>query len=144
MISFLFNRQPQSFNTKDAAKKAAYKAEVINAYNKYNPRATPLVGELYGIVYYFHRDPTGLDADNLSKRLWDALSKTAYVDDNAVKIRFSGIFDLSRGSGAIDFTSMPARVFADFVTMIGTEKHTVYVECGKINYDLYRFGCEVP
>jgi hypothetical protein len=71
MISFLCNFRPRSVQAKYTQ---AYKEAIVDAYRTYYDGVNPLLeSELYGISYYFHRRPAQIDADNLSKPIWDAL-----------------------------------------------------------------------
>ncbi|HZH29220.1 MAG TPA: hypothetical protein VEY11_00380 [Pyrinomonadaceae bacterium] len=121
-----------------------YYEDIVKAFKHYYPDPIRQYGDLYGVVYYFHRKPTGLDADNLSKPVWDALTRQLFDDDRSVKIRYAGTFMLeSRGlGGLLDLSSFPPNRLEEFFGMIDNEEHTVYVECGRINYEMYKFGCE--
>ena len=140
MLSFLCNFPPRSVN---ARRKTAYYSGLVEAFQKYHADITPSSEELYGFVYYFHKRKTQLDADNLSKPIWDALIETAYGDDRQIRFRSAGIFNLAAdGIGELDLTNMPDYILGDFLEMIDNddEKHILYVEFGKFNYDLIQFG----
>jgi Holliday junction resolvase RusA-like endonuclease len=147
MYVFLYNQQPLSSQVKNKKHKEIYKQGIEKAFKKYNIGATLLDGDLHGIVYYFHRVATTLDVDNMSKPIWDALNTIAYPDDRNIKLRIAGVFDLnSNPIGIIDILQMPDSVLDDFSQVTdenAKEQHVIYVEVGILNYDLFRFGCEV-
>lgn len=143
MYAFLSNSIPLSVHA--TVRKPRYYTELRKALQLYNKKAGLLSGNLYGFVYYFHKRKTQLDADNLSEPVWDALNQAAYLDDKQIIFRSSGIFDLgSEGIEIFDFTDVPNKVLVDFLEMIDddTKDHILYIEVGKFDYDLYRFGYE--
>jgi hypothetical protein len=141
MYAFLCDFKPYSVNPRKASKKAAYYARIVNAFRHYHSTATLLNQSLYGFVYYFHRHKTQLDADNVSKPVWDALKNAAYQDDKIICFRSSGLFNLqSEGIEVLDLSAMPDYVLEDFLIMIENEDHLLYVEFGKFDYDLFKFG----
>lgn len=85
---------------------------------------------------------TQLDADNLSKPIWDALRGIAFKDDFQIRFRSAGLFNLGAEKiDELDLTNMPDYVFDDFLEMIdGESSHILYVELGEFSYDLIRFG----
>ena len=98
---------------------------------------------LYGFVYYFHKIKTQLDADNLSKPVWDALGTVVYTDDKLVKFRSSAVFDLrATGIEVLDLSDIPDYLLDDFLEMIENEDHILYVEVGKFDYELFQFKYE--
>ena len=141
MYAFLSNFRPRSVN---AEKKQTYYTALITAFNQYNKTATQVNSDLYGFAYYFHRTKTGLDADNLSKPIWDALRLTAYPDDKLIRFRSSAVFDLqSQGIEVLDLSNMPDEILDDFLQMIDSgDDHILYVELGKFDFSLLEFGYE--
>jgi len=120
-----------------------YKAGIKGAFQTYHSDVGLLNHGLYGVVYYFHNTPVQLDADNLSKPIWDALESTAYTDDRAIRLRIAGVFDLrSEPLEVLDLSQMPDYVLEDFLEMIDNEDHILYVEVGRLDYSLFRFGRE--
>ncbi|MEK7395728.1 MAG: RusA family crossover junction endodeoxyribonuclease, partial [Candidatus Poribacteria bacterium] len=117
------------------------------AFKGYNVSAVQLEGNLYGVVYYFHRVPTQIDADNISKPIWDALNEIAFQDDRNIVLRIAGVFNLNLEQiDVIDLSQMPDLVLDDFSEMInenGGKQRIIYVEIGKLNYNLFRFGYEI-
>lgn len=142
MQAFLCNHTPRSVQAKNKKHKALYYASLLEAYRKYHATATLMDKSLYGTVYYFHKVKTQLDADNLSKPVWDALKGQAFNDDFQVRFRSAGLFNLGvENIDELDLTTMPDYIFGDFLEMIdGESGHILYVEFGEFTYDLIRFG----
>jgi hypothetical protein len=140
MVGFLCTFRPRSVNAKRAEK---YKKEIVDSFKHYYPNNTIYYEEdIYGISYYFHKRKTSLDADNLSKPIWDALSSVVYKDDKIIKLRYSGIYDLNSQITRFDFTKMPKNVYIDFLEYIEKYEHIVYIELGKLRNELYIIGGE--
>ena len=144
MYNFFFTRQPKSYNKMDAKRAAKYREVLEESLTRHN---SDYVGfhnaDLYGVVYYFHNVKSSQDADNLSKPIWDALTSVLYKDDNCIRYRVAGIFDLSENdTQALDITSLPPDFVSDFLQAIETEEHIVYVECGRMRNDFFRFNIE--
>ena len=139
MYVFLCNSRPRSVNAKNTE---IFKQDIQEAFKEYNVNANQLEGNLYGVVYYFHRVPTQIDADNISKPIWDALNTIAYSDDRNIKLRIAGIFDLI--SESIEALKIPQSVLGDFLEMIDEGKeHIIYVEIGNLDYNLFEFEYEM-
>ncbi len=78
-----------------------------------------------------------MDADNLSKPIWDALEGVLYKDDSIIKYRTAGIFDLRSSSlELLDFTLMPEYVVYDFLTRLDDSDHILYIEVGHLDYSM--------
>ena len=133
MYVFLVNKQPKSVNARYTDK---YKQEIKKTFLSDYGAITPLSDTLYGICYYFHNKPSTMDADNLSKPIWDALEEIVYTDDKIIKLRISGMIDLKKHheSTTIDFTYLPVKIFARFIDMMDTEDHILYIELGVLDY----------
>ncbi|WP_451986921.1 RusA family crossover junction endodeoxyribonuclease [Azospirillum endophyticum] len=107
-------------------------------------------GPSYGIVYCFvknYRPATDADADNLSKPVWDALTGTAYQDDELVRLRMSGVIEVGAGpSDALSFadinlSAMPEPAASRLAELIlGDAKHILYVEIGPLNPRMFVFN----
>lgn len=141
-LSFLVKRKPKSYNSWKKTKTSGqnYLNSIRTALSFYHSSFTALTGELYGIAYYFHNKPTQTDADNISKPIWDSLTSFLYVDDKQVKLRIAGIYDLgSQGFQLLDVTGVPGLVVADLVDAVNNEDHFVYIECGNLSPDMYKF-----
>lgn len=143
MNAFLCNFIPRSVNSSPRTKMAYYQS-LRYSYAKYVGNSPLLAEELYGVVYYFYRGRNDLDADNLSKPIWDALNNSAYVDDKLIRLRCSGLFDLeSEDISILDLSTMPDIVLNDFIDMINNkEKHILYIELGSFDHDMLKLGWE--
>ena len=140
MYAFLYPSKPLSIN---ANRKKTYSEGLINAFKKYHPQSYPFDSYLYGFVYYFHKQSTGLDADNLSKPVWDALKSLAFVDDKLVRFRSAGTYNLHSDSiEVLDLSTMPDYLLNDFLEMIERESHILYIEVGSFDHHLFHFGYE--
>lgn len=133
MYAFLVRIKPRSVQ---ADKTYIYKNGVVSGFKQYYPTHSQLNENLYAISYYFHRQPTQLDADNMSKPIWDALNSIVYEDDKSIKLRISGLVNMSNTTeiSAIDITKMPDNILGDLLGMLGVEEHIVYIEIGRLNY----------
>ncbi len=140
MYAFLCTDRPRSVNAKRTDK---YQEQIRQAFRKYCRLADLLREPLYGIAYYFHAEHNQLDADNLSKPIWDALEGLAYQDDSVVQLRHSGIIDLRQTDLTVfDLSQMPDNVANAMVDFVATEeKHIIYVEFGSLKPEMFVFGC---
>ena len=72
---------PLSYNSKNKTARAAYQKRILSAFQRrYNgavPRY-PANQELYAKVYFFTSDGVNVDADNISKPIWDAVNGLVY------------------------------------------------------------------
>ncbi len=65
----------------------------------------------------------------------------AYEDDSIIKLRHAGIIDLRETDlQQFDLTSIPDDVADSFLDMVGSEKHILYIELGKLRNDMMIFG----
>jgi hypothetical protein len=138
MYAFISNIRPCSVRAKTTER---FKRAIKEAFKSYYPSTELVSNDLYGVVYYFHKKHNQLDADNLSKPIWDALEGVLYEDDSIIKYRAAGIFDL-RGLEILDFTLMPEHVVHDFLERLDDSDHILYMEVGNLDYSLFKFGCE--
>jgi Holliday junction resolvase RusA-like endonuclease len=140
MYAFISNIRPCSVRAKTTER---FKKAIRNAFKSYYPSTELLSNDLYGVVYYFHKKHNQLDADNLSKPIWDALEGILYEDDSIIKYRTAGIFDLrSSELEILDITLMPEQVASDFLERLDDSDHILYIEIGNLDYSLFKFGCE--
>lgn len=145
MHCFIFKRQPKSYNSwkKESTGGLNYKSMIETSFTNYNGLHTMLVGDVYGAVYYFYKKDTGTDADNISKPIWDCLTKFLFDDDKQVKLRLAGCFDISKGDfSELDVTGLPGTLIVDLAEAIETEDFIVYVECGALKNSFYKFNIE--
>ncbi len=143
MHSFILNRKPLSYNSCRKQKKVNYKADLEGAFSNYNPSFIRLSEKLYALVYYFYKVNVGLDADNLSKPIWDCLTGFLYDDDEQIKIRTAGSFDLSKGDfQSLDFTGLSGSMVAELTAAALSEEHVLYIECGQFDPSMFKFNIE--
>lgn len=140
MQAFLCTHRPRSVNARNTDK---FQEHIREAYHIYCIPGELIDAPLYGVVYYFHSRHNQLDADNLSKPVWDALEGVVYEDDLIIKLRHAGIVDL-RGTdiNLFDLSRMPDTIAADFIAMIGSKDYILYVEFGQLSQDMFLFGRE--
>lgn len=146
MYSFIYKNKPIShnkFRKNNEAYRAKYETAIQTAFRSFHPTHPILKGELYGIVYYFYKKPQTIDADNLSKPIWDSLSKFLFSDDNQVKLRTAGTFNLSESDlSVIDMTGVKGEVFVELLDALGSDEHIVYIECGTLDNSMFKFNIE--
>src|SRR5688572_7861322 len=105
MYAFLSNLRPRSVQ---ASSNTRYKEGLRKCAEADCGHVEPSRADLYGIVYYFHNRPHQLDADNLSKPVLDSLTGYLYDDDRRIKLRYSGVHDLSGpGIDVLDISRIP-------------------------------------
>ncbi|MCQ2076363.1 MAG: RusA family crossover junction endodeoxyribonuclease [Bacteroidaceae bacterium] len=134
-FAFVYVGRPESYNA-DNKKKEIYKKHIASTYErKWDGMISD--GELYACVYYFYRDDVGLDTDNISKPIWDALNLHGYTDDKQIKIRCAASYNLlEHGTLNFDQTSFPNDLWYDLLYSITENNHTLLIQVGKIdNYD---------
>ena len=120
-----------------------FENDIKAALRRYWPKVELSNGIFYGVVYYFHKVPNQIDADNLSKPIFEALKAELYADDKFIRIVRSGVFDLRTNSvDVLDLTHMPANVFTDFITALDKSDHILYIEVGNLDYGMFEFGHE--
>lgn len=131
-FSLVYKGIPLSYNCKDARKKAAFKARLSSAFNRKYSGSIP-EGDLFAIVYYFYKEDVMLDADNISKPVWDSLSEVAYSDDRQIRIRSAVAIDLSKLS-IMDFDqdTLSTEDVYDLSESILDNDHTLYIQVGRI------------
>jgi len=142
MYNFIFKGKPLSYNSQ-GAKKPNYKNAIQTSFTTYNPLYKILSGDLYATIYYFFNENLKLDADNLSKPVWDCLNGILFTDDQQIKIRMAGSFDLTTGDyNIIDLSGLEGKFVTDLLDAFDNEKHIVYVECGKLKPSMFKFNIE--
>jgi hypothetical protein len=113
------------------------------AFKTSNETNNVLPGDLYAIVYYFFNINLKLDADNLSKPIWDCLCGFLFNDDEQIKLRIAGSFDLTTEDyNVIDFTGLQGELLVEMLESFEHEDHIVYIEYGKIKPTMYKFNIE--
>jgi Holliday junction resolvase RusA-like endonuclease len=146
MYSFVLKRQPKSYNGWNKASKMSkdnYKTAIEEAFQKLNQISDPLTDELYGVLYHFFRKDLQIDADNLSKPIWDCLTGFLYLDDSQVKLRIAGSFDLSKNNfSVLDIEALPKSISDELVEAFKNYDHIVYIECDLLNRSMFKFNSE--
>lgn len=143
MNNFILKSRPLSYNSCRGTKKTNYKTALTTSLASYNPYHSILSGDLYATIYYFFNKNLDLDADNLSKPVWDCLNGVLYDDDKQIKIRTAGSFDLTTGDyNVIDMTGLQGNVVVDLLDAFDHEEHIVYVECGNFRASMFKFNIE--
>ncbi|MFC1478059.1 RusA family crossover junction endodeoxyribonuclease [Candidatus Margulisiibacteriota bacterium] len=145
MYSSIVLTKPKSFNSfrinTNGGKR--YKANIQSSFSTYNGSVSKMTNDLYGIVYYFFKRNIGIDADNLSKPIWDCLKGYLFDDDKQVKLRTAGCIDLTKsGIDMFDMTGVPSNVLIDLLDATDNENDMLYVECGTLNNSFYKFNIE--
>ena len=123
---------PVSYNSSDSKKRERYKGTIVEAFSRnYNGKVPKFRKgiELYGQVYFFTSDGTDLNADNISKPVWDALIGTIYEDDKQIVQRTSTVIytkkhNLIQINGDSDTSAELLQI------LTGNNVKCIYVECG--------------
>jgi len=138
MLAFICIKRPLSINARN---KTRFQEEIRRAFSDSYSNLSPREGLLYGTVYYFHTVPRSLDADNLSKPVWDALKGLTYNDDSQIRLRHAGVIDLREVEfKSFNLSKIPDTVANALLDVLGTEPHVVYIELGPLQDDMYEFG----
>lgn len=129
-IQMVYREKPASYNQRN---KAQYQKQIASTYQRQYNGKLPDV-DLYASVIYLYREDKRLDADNISKPLWDALNTVAYTDDRQIKARTAVAIDLNK----IDFFvfdidgTVEPDVTYDLMDCISDNDHTLLIEIGEI------------
>lgn len=146
MHSFVVSIKPKSYNSWGSAsvtRKGNYKKKLEEAFKSVYPVHIPLEDDLYGLIYHFYRTDIGIDADNLSKPIWDCLRGIVFDDDKRVKMRIAGSFSLTDSYFSVfNSSGLAGKVIASLIDAIETEEHILYVECGIFTADMIRLNIE--
>lgn len=135
---------PFSYNSTDAKKKDKYVQLIRDTFDKEYKGKVPKLGkgnELYGQVYFFTSEGTDLDADNISKPVWDALEGLVYENDKQIVMRKSAVIYKNRHDLiALDGNSARA---ADLLQVIQKKMvKCIYIECGHFNESMVEIDLE--
>lgn len=128
-IAFVYSGKPESYN---ARHKEIYQKKLEGTYRR-NYNGMLQNKELYATVFYFYKVDKGLDTDNISKPIWDALTNVAYKDDRQIKIRTAISIDIN-AYRLLDFDQdkIPSDLCYDLLDSIANNDHTLYVQVGII------------
>ena len=147
-VSFVRPGRPPSANRNVGPRGARAGAELRALYEVAG--GSVLDGHLYGIVYYFVRGyspATDADADNISKRVWDALTGAAYRDDRMVRLRLAGVVEVGAAEGGapalqeLDLSDMSRETAGKLLELLGgEEKHILHVGLGLVQPHMFVFN----
>ncbi len=138
MYSFVVTTKPKSYNAK---KTENYKRCILDSFTLAYPSHQLLSHDLYGLVYHFYKSNIGIDADNISKPIWDGLKGILFADDRQVKMRIAGSFSIQTEPFAIfESSRLLGAVITSLATAVQTEEHILYIECGPFTTDLIRLN----
>ena len=104
-------------------------------------KPTILNGPLYARILWFHKDKTDQDADNIAKRILDALKGTVFIDDRAVSHCLAARVD-ARIEYELDGappSEQEERMLLELLGDDGTRK-VLYVEIGSRTSSTASFG----
>ena len=127
---FFCECKPASYQgSKDS--KRAYKHRLESSFKRYYTGMMPDI-PLFANIYHFYNEDVKIDADNISKPTWDALTNVAFSDDKQIIIRSAASIDMRSGTFEIDPDSVPADIRYDFLEAIHIKPHTVFIEVGEM------------
>lgn len=147
MVSAIVQLQkatPFSYNSTDNKKRDKYVQLIRDTFDKeYNGKVPKYRkgNELYGQVCFFTSEGTDLDADNISKPVWDALEGLVYDNDKQIVMRKSTvIYKAKHDLIALDGNSDRA---ADLLQVIQRKMvKCIYIECGHFNESMVEIDLE--
>ncbi len=141
MYNFIVKRRPLSYNNRKG--KMQYGKDLVNAFKSQNPTAKIIKSDAYAIIYYFYNKYEKIDTDNLSKPIWDHLNGVVYNDDEQIKIRIAGSFNLKKEDiHFINFTGLSGSIIANLLAAFDDEDHILYIEIGKKSDTMFKFNIE--
>ncbi len=147
MVSAIVQLQkstPFSYNSTDSKKKDKYiqliRDTFVKEYNGKVPKYRKGY-ELYGQVCFFTSEGTDLDADKISKPVWDALEGLVYDNDKQIVMRKSTvIYKAKHDLIALDGNSDRA---ADLLQVIQRKMvKCIYIECGHFEESMVEIDLE--
>jgi hypothetical protein len=146
--SFVFVGRPPSGNKNVGRAGALAQEEMRRLYQAAG--GTRRDHACYGIAYYFVRGyhpSRDADADNVAKRLWDALEGAAYADDHVLRLRIAGVIELGPASGGaihadeLDLTSLEPETAAALLRLIESgSRRFLYAEIGEARAGMFAFN----
>lgn len=95
---------------------------------------------LYARVYYFHKGPRQIDADNLSKPVLDALSKIVYEDDNLVIDRQAVKINLREKDGYSLSDDLSTAWYDKLTRSMDRYSDFLFIEVGELQKISVAFG----
>ena len=136
---------PLSYNSKNKIARAVYQKRILSAFQRRYSGAVPRFPanqELYAKVFFFTSDGVNVDADNISKPIWDAVNGVVYVDDRKIVMRTAAVIDVrTHPLNTIDTSGISGDVAANLIQNL-TEKNVrcLYIECGKFGEPMIKIG----
>jgi len=138
----VLTRKPRSANNNRG--RVAYKSDIETAFVEFQQNIEQIEGDLYGMVYYFYKEAQKgqrIDADNLSKPIWDVLKGFLYADDVQIKLRIAGSYDLRENYlDDIDINDLSEDMQEALAMAVANEAHILYIECGSLRKNMYKFN----
>ena len=133
---------PLSYNSRN---KGSYQKRIRSAFlQKFRGNVPKFhVGaELYARVYFFTSDGVNVDADNISKPIWDAVSGLVYEDDRDIVMRTAAIINVKKHPiNIIDTDGIAGDVAADLMQgLADSSVKCLYIECGKLTESMIKIG----
>ena len=99
-----------------------------------------LSGAFIQPIIHYKKD-LDLDADNLSKPIWDGLVNFLYSDDSQIKLRIAGSFDISKTDfNILDMSGLSGNILTELFDAFDTEDHILYIECGDFHHSMIKFN----
>lgn len=137
--AFVHKGTPRSVN---AVHGQFYVDAIRESFSFVYPHADPnSTDALYGIVYFFSARQLAIDADNLSKPIWDALRGLVFDDDRRVELRYAGVISANRTTRQdIRLNHVPGHAADMIIELLGGRENFIYIEIGKLNQNMYQFG----
>ncbi|MES0337996.1 MAG: RusA family crossover junction endodeoxyribonuclease [Candidatus Magnetobacterium sp. LHC-1] len=136
MYRFVFTeRAPISYNSWRRADKAGYKKMLCDALDRDNKgrKKYNISDELYGVIYYFHKNISRRDVDNISKPIWDCLNGYLYDSDEQLKITVNGILDIASFEYIkANMAKLDHQMVHKLYKAVGNKEHVLYIECGRV------------
>lgn len=136
---------PLSYNSKNTKNKSRYQQAIRNAFLRKFRGTVPCFSstdELYARILFFTSDGVTVDADNISKPIWDAVSGMVFVDDRMIVMRTAAVIDVkTHPFNTIDTTGISGSTAADLMQYL-TERNVkcLYIECGIFNESMIKIG----
>ena len=93
-------------------------------------------------MFFFTSDGVNVDADNISKPIWDAVNGVVYVDDRKIIMRTAAVIDVRTHSfNTIVTSGISGEVAANLIQNL-TEKNVrcLYIECGEFEEPMIKIG----
>lgn len=142
LIAFALPEKPLSYNS---SRKEAYVSRLRGAFLDAGGALGAVDPPHYGLVYFLYKVDVPIDADNMSKPVWDALRGLAFEDDATVRLRVAGKIGISGTRRTrFDLSGVPNATAERLTTYIGSQRrrhdYILYVELGTLRDRMFAFG----